>query len=144
MSAIDPIESAAKSALDYAELVEHLPALLRRDVRDLPRHPAVIAYVTECRSLHRSDADLRTARRNFNTARVSYEYRRAFRLQGGIEWGDGGRSVSLSAVIEARAEAMHWHKVIVKLETEKHIAEQKEQNRRHIVRHRLRSMGIIT
>ena len=138
----DPNKSPVKLALDDAELIARVPALLRRDVRDLPRHPAVIAYVAECRSLHRSDADLRTARRNFSAARVSYEYRRAFRLQRGIEWGDGGRFVSLSAIIEARAECLHWRKVIVKLEAEKKLEQQREQNRRHIVRHRLRSMGI--
>ena len=135
-------ESAVKRELDRLELIERVPALQRRAVRDLPNHPAVIAYVNECASLKYPAATLKKARRLYDAAHLNYTNRVSFRVQRGIEWCDGGRFVSLSAIIEARADAMHWRKVINKLEAEKKIKEQQEQNRRHIARHRLRSMGL--
>jgi len=139
---IENPDSTVKITLDHLELVERVPALTRASGKALPRHPAVIAYVHECAALPRPDANLRTARRNYEAARVNYNNRCAFRFQRGIEWEDGGVFVSLSAIIEARADAMYWRKVIMKLEAEKKIKEQQEQNRRSIVRHHLRSMGL--
>ena len=141
---IENPDSAVKRALDHLELVERVPMLTRASGRVLPRHPAVIAYVNECAARQRPDANLRTARRNFDAASVNYKNRCAFRFQPGIHWDDGGVFVCLSAIIEARAEAKHWQKVIVGLETAAKIKEQQEQNRRSIVRHRLRSMGLAS
>ena len=134
--------SAVKLELDRLELVERVAALQRRDVRDLPRHRAVIAYVKECATMARPAADLRAARHLYKAASAIYEKRIAFRAQSGIKWRDGGRSIALSAIIEARAECLHWRKVIAKLEAAAKIKEQEEQNRRSINRHRLRSMGL--
>jgi len=121
-------DSAVKRTLDRLELVERVPVLTCASGRALPRHPAVIAYVNECAARRRPDANLRTARRNFNAASVNYKNRCAFRFQPGIHWDDGGEFVCLSAIIEARAEALHWRKVIVRLEAAAKIKQQKEQN----------------
>jgi hypothetical protein len=137
-------DSAVKRELDHAELIERVPVLTRASGRALPRHPLVIAYVNECAAMSRPDVGLRSARQNFKLASVNFENRCAFRAQPGIRWDDGGEFVSLSNIIEARAEAKHWRKVIMRLEADKKIKEQQEQNRRHIVRHRLRSMGLAT
>lgn len=126
-SHIEPHPKIVKTELDRLELVERVPALQRRAVRDLPNHPCVVAYVNECAAVNLPDANLRIARHHFKAARVNYEQRCAFRLQRNIEWLDGGRFVSLSAIIEARADAKHWQKVVMKLEADKKI---KQQNRR--------------
>lgn len=141
---IIPAEFPVKRELDRLELVDRVPALQRRAVRDLPNHPAVIAYINECAALARQTTDLRTARRLFDAASLNYRNRCAFRMQPGIEWCDDGAFVSLSAIIEDRAAALHWRKVIDKLEAEKKMKEQQEQNRRHVVRHRLRSIGLAS
>ncbi len=140
-------ESAVKRELDRLELVERVPALQREAARStgryaldergyplpvliLPRHPAVIAYVNECAaqsSGRQAVSDLCTARRNLKAAHINYKERVLYRTRHDIrEWSDGGRFVSLSAIIEARADAMHWRKVINKLEA----AEKMEQQRR--------------
>ena len=135
-------DSAVKTELDRLELVERVPVLVRASGRALPRHPAVIAYVNECAAVKRPDVGLRVARRNFKLASVNFENRSAFRSQRDIEWRDGGKFVSLSAIIEDRADALHWRKMIGRLEADKKMKEQQEQNRRSINRHRLRSMGL--
>jgi hypothetical protein len=159
----DPV-SAVKRELDRLELIERVPALQRRAARiglrtldargypmpvlTLPRHPAVMAYINECAALVRTDADLRTARRNLIAAQINYKDRVLYRSRRDICLDADGRYikferfVSLSAIIEARVDAMHWRKVINKLEAEKKIKEQQEQNRRHIARHRLSSIGL--
>jgi hypothetical protein len=161
---INSAESAVKAVLDRLELIERVPALQREVARcglrtldargfpfpvlTLPRHPAVMAYINECAALVRPDADLRTARRNLIAAQINYKDRVLYRSRRDICLDADGRYieferfVSLSAIIEVRADAMHWRKVILKLEAEKKIKEQQEQNRRHIARHRLRSMGL--
>jgi hypothetical protein len=124
--------SAVKLELDRLELVECVPELQRRSVRDLPRHPLVVRYVNECAVLFREKTtSLRNARRLFDRAAINYKNRCAFRLQDGIEWVSGSefRSfISLSAIIEARAEALHWNKVIVGLETAAKIEQQQRWN----------------
>jgi hypothetical protein len=144
--------SPVKAELDRLELVERVPVLWRENSQVdenrnlvLPRHPLVIAYVNECAALPRPDANLRTARRNYETALSDYKDRRGFRVTRGIRWDDDGAEwVSLSAIIEVRAEAQYWHKVIVRLETEKKMKEQQERDRRSTNRHRLRRMGLAS
>jgi hypothetical protein len=142
--------SPVKRELDRLELIERVPELQRQAaqlagngfelVLHLPRHPAVTAYADECAAIVRDKCDLKTARRNLKAARVNYENRVRFRIQRNInEWLDGGLFVSLSAILEARAEAKHWRKVVKELE---YVARIKEQNRQSIVRHRLHSMGL--
>ena len=143
---IENADSPVKRELDRLELVERVPALQREAARTgrrvidergypmplliLPNHPAVIAYINECAahpSGRQAVSDLRTARRNLKAAHINYKERVLYRTRHDIrEWSDGGRFVSLSAIIEARADAMHWRKVINKLEA----AEKMEQQRR--------------
>jgi hypothetical protein len=115
--------SPVKVELDRLELVERVPALWRENsewdengVLVLPRHPAVIAYVNECAAKKRPNATLRSARNRYERAFFDYKDRRAFRVQRGIRWDDGGEFVKLSAIIEARAESLYWCKMIRKLE----------------------------
>ena len=120
-------DSAVKATLDRLELVEKVPALTHASGRALPGHPAVIAYVNECAALPRPDANLRTARKNFKIASVNYNNRCDYRFQPGIQWSDGV-GVTLSSIIEARAEAKHWNKVIMRLEAAAKIEQQKQEN----------------
>jgi hypothetical protein len=152
--------STVKTTLDHLELVERVPALTRDaaraerglDERDypsrvliLPHHPAVIAYVRECAAIKYPEGDLKTARRNLRAARVNYKDRVIYRMRHDIcEWLDGGLFVSLSAIIEARAEALHWRKEILRMKAAAKIKQQQEQNRRSINRHRLHSMGLAS
>lgn len=122
------IVSAVKRELDRLELVERVSALQRRDVLVLPRHPAVIAYMKECATMARPAADLRAARRLYAAERATYDTRRVMRRQDGIKWTDGGRSISLSSIIEARAAALYWRKVILKLETAEKLEHQARWN----------------
>ena len=128
-AALAPKESALKLALDYAELVERV-AELQRKVTTVnfnergglvlvpPRHPAVIAFIKELDEMvYGPAADLKTARRRLRVASGSYQTRVSFRLAN----DDGeqvafNRFVSLSAILIARAEAMHWYKVVNELE----------------------------
>jgi hypothetical protein len=129
-------DSTVKTTLDRLELVEKVPALTRASGRALPRHPAVIAYVNECAAVKRPDVGLRVARRNFKLASVNFENRCAFRAQPAIEWCDDGKFCSLSAIIEARADALHWRKVIMRLEAAAKIKQQARENARQIERAR--------
>ncbi len=143
---VENADSPVKRELDQLELIERVPALQREAARTgrrvldargypmplliVPNHPAVIAYLNE-RAAHPSGRqavnDLRTARRNLIAAQVNYKERVLYRMRHDIrEWSDGGVFVSLSAIIEARADAIHWRKVINKLEA----AEKMEQQRR--------------
>jgi hypothetical protein len=146
-------DSPVKQTLDHAELVERVPVLCRENSEVdenrnlvLPRHPLVTAYVNECAALPRPDINLRAARHRYQVAMYDYKDRRGFRVTRGIEWSNfgGPEWVSLSAIIEVRAEARHWLKVIRKLEAAKKMKEQQEQNRRSVNRHRLRSMGLAS
>jgi len=149
---VKPINTV-KAQLDHAELVERVPVLWRENSQVdenrnlvLPRHPLVTAYVNECAALPRPDVGLTSARNRYAAALSDYKDRRGFRVTRGIEWSNfgGAEWVSLSAIIEVRAEAQHWLKVIRKLEAAKKMKEQQEQNRRSINRHRLRSMGLAS
>ncbi len=162
---IEPAESPVKRALDRAELIERVP-VLQRDAAEFetaigegglryqrlndhgslilkfPRHHLVHAYGCELASLNArrvADADLKVARRNFKKARVNYEDRVNWRGAGDIKWNDGGKFVSLSAILEARAEAVFWRKIVTELETVEKI---KRQNEQAITRHRLNSLGL--
>jgi hypothetical protein len=156
-----PFESAIKFALDRAELVEHVAELQRRiaavnvnergdPVLVLPRHPLVTAFIKELADANigrERDVDLKTARRNFNAANRSYDKRVCHRIGPAGQMIDDerhmkySRFVSLSAILIDRAEAMFWRKVVKELE---YTARIKEQNRRAIVRHRLRSIGLAS
>ena len=130
---IQKLDSAVKRELDRFKLVERVPELRREAaqlagngyelVLKLPRHPAVIAYVNEQAKVVRDDCDLKTARRNLKAARVNYEKRVSFRIRGDItitsdeergRYADFAAFVSLSAIIEDRAEAKHWNKIMVR------------------------------
>jgi hypothetical protein len=137
-------ESAVKRELDRLELIERVPALRREAVQlagngfelilKLPHHPAVSVYANELAAMPRPRADLKVARRNLKAARINYEKRVGFRLRRDIrEWSDGGAFVSLSAILEDRAEALHWRKVIKELE---YVARIKRHNERQIERAR--------
>ena len=111
----------------------------------LPRHPAVAAYKAELatRNSHRDrSADLRTARRHFKAARDDYEKRCGLRCRRDVEWSDGGKFVSLRAILEARAEAMYWFGIVEELERVEEAKERREWIRRAAVKRRLRSMGL--
>jgi hypothetical protein len=134
MSNANPIElpkTSVKQSLDRAELVERVPALQRKFTRVkfgergemiqiFPRHHLVSAYGCELATANARRecdvADLKVARRRFKNARVNYEDRVAFRMQPNIAWPDGGKFVSLSAILEARAEAVFWRKVVKEME----------------------------
>jgi hypothetical protein len=151
MSAIDPIESAAKSKLDDAELVELRPALARNAaavdydesgglVLVLPRDPNVTAFIRELDEIQYETAvDLKAARRRLRVARQSYQTRVANRVALNLESPKFNRFVSLSAILIARAAGKHWHKVIMKFEAEKKIERIKDENAEAIAR----SHGIV-
>jgi hypothetical protein len=128
-----------------------------RDVEDyellprLPRHPAVIAYADELaevnsrrdRDIYGLRYDLKTARRKFFAAHKDYEKRSRYREDRRIQitpdeergkYADFARFVSLSAILEARAEAMHWFKIVMERE---HIERVKTQNRWSLARSRV-------
>ncbi len=145
MSALDPIESAAKLALDHAELVELRPALQRKaavfnyDERGglvliLPRDPDVTAFIHELDEIQYETADLKTARRRLRVARESYQTRVANRAAQNLDGPTFNRFVSLSAILIARGEARHWHKIVSQLERDERI---KKYNARtaELVRH---------
>jgi hypothetical protein len=150
---IGKAESHVKRELDRLELVERVPALRREAARTgrgldergyplslliLPNHPAVIAYVRECASLKYEPCTTKNAaRRNLTAARINYKDRVIYRTRRDIAitpdeelgcYTDFARFISLSAIIEARAEAKHWRKVIVKLETAEKMKQQKRWN----------------
>ena len=120
--------STVKRALDRLELVDRVPELRREAARVedrltedgqwiliMPRHLAVIAYVNEQASVVRENCDLKTARRRLKDARVNYADRVGYRISYDIRFSneaEGNAFVSLSAIIEARAEAVHWRKVV--------------------------------
>jgi hypothetical protein len=127
MSAIDPIESAAKSKLDDAELVELRPALQRKAtavnydesgglVLVLPCDPDVNAFIRELDEIQYETADLKAARRRLRVARDQYQTRVANRVALNLESPKFNRFVSLSAILIARAAGKHWHKVVRELE----------------------------
>lgn len=107
-----------------------------------PRHPAVIAYARElankytkrframCEFDHVAGADLRTARRRLKDAFEIFHNRVNFRNVD-VEWKDGGLSVGLASILEARAEAMFWRKIVRNLE---YFAEIERSNKRNKVK----------
>jgi hypothetical protein len=150
----DPSESAAKLALDDAELILRVPALRREVARyetvqvgamfgivhnrdplsyeimfQLPDHPLVAEYVNEqVNAPRRSSDNLKTARRHLRAAYLNYEKFSLRRGDSGIRvtpedelgrYADFARDVSLSSIIEAKAEAEHWFKIAMRLEREK-------------------------
>jgi len=137
-------ESTVKRQLDRLEFIERVPELQRQAVQlagngyelvlKLPRHSAVTAYANELASVVRDNCDdLKVARRNLKAARINYEERVRFRIQRNIHaWADGGLFVSLSAILEARAEALHWRKVVKEME---YTARIKKHNQRAVRRY---------
>lgn len=156
MNQIFPHPCTVKEELDRLELIERVPELLPQAtgcagldlILTLPRHPAVIAYVRECAAISWPDTDLKTARRNLRSATADYEKRVSFRLCNTMSdkeatdyYFESVTFCSLSKIIEARAEAIHWRKVVNEFEYRARI---KEQNRQSIVRHRLHSIGLAS
>jgi hypothetical protein len=145
MTYIDPQELAAKERLDHAEFIERRPALQRETavfnynengglVLVLPEgDPDVSAVIKELAGIEREPAvDLKTARRRLRVARDSYQTRVMFRTLHDREYTPVfSRFVSLSAILIARAEAKHWHKVVAEQE---HVARIKQQNRWAVAR----------
>lgn len=158
-----PIESPAshiKAALDHAELVERVPALqpsatqfetmdspagrtwrLNENgalILKFPRHHLVVAYSYELANANARReyvGDLRRARRRFKEATINYENR--------VNWRNvldmNERFVCLSAIIEARAEAVYWRKIVKEAE---HVEAIKRQNERALTRHRRNNLGL--
>jgi hypothetical protein len=140
MSALDPIESAVKLALDHAELVELVPELQRSTaaanfddggglVLVLPRHPAVIAFIHELDAQEYETADdLKTARRRLRANRNGYQIRVANRINQTVDGSAAfDRFVSLSAILIARAAGKHWHKIVAELEHAERIKKHNER-----------------
>lgn len=147
--------SPVKAALDRAEFLEKEPSLQRDAARpvsdtltsrggyvlDLPRHPAVIAYVNECKRVAWPEVtDLKVARKLLRDARVNLEKTTDWRLAHGIEWCDDGRSVALSVIIEHRAAAKHWHDVVNALTYKRRV---QDANERATNVNRLRRLGLM-
>jgi hypothetical protein len=126
--------SAVKSELDRLEFAEPVAALQREAavadydidgsfVLRLPHHPAVAAYAHELASVKRARdvTDLALARSKLKTAHDDYRARVGFRLRHDIH-ADGDdyvafrQFVSLTAILEARAEAMFWRGIVAGLE----------------------------
>lgn len=136
---IDPAESATKLALDHAEFVARVPELQRSAtavnfnesgglVLVPPNHPAVRAFIKELAGIERETADLRTARRRLRVASESYQVRVSMRSIDGDQPSAFERSVSLSAILIARAEARHWHRVVERLERDRRAKQRTERN----------------
>lgn len=135
----DPNESAAKLALDHAELIEAVPELQRNAtavnynesgglVLVLPRHPAVLAFIQELDEMqYESAADLKTVRRRLRAAHDAYQFRVAHRVTPNLTGPAFGRYVSLSAILMARAAGIHWHKVVTQLERAERIKKYNER-----------------
>lgn len=112
-----------------------------------PHHHLVRAYscelaIVNARRRVPDEIDLKTARRNFKKARVNYESRVDYRGRGDMEWSnqqEGERFTSLTAILEARAEAVFWRKIVAELEA---IVKVKKQNAQAITRHRLSKLGL--
>ena len=148
MNALDIAESAAKLALDSAELVGRV-AELQRDasavnfddkgglVLVLPHHPAVAAFIRELDEMeYEPAADLKTARRRLRAARDAYQTRVAHRVTQNLEGPAFDRFVSLSAILIARAAGKHWHKRVAELEAARKLRRQRKENARQIERAR--------
>lgn len=146
---IDALDSAVKRVLDHAEFVLRVPALQREAaefepgltdrgglILKFPHDHRVSAYGYELatRNARREcDVDLKEARKRLRAARINYEKRVNFRGIPDIEWTDGGKFVALSAILEARAEAVFWHKIVREMATVERI---KRANARNIERAR--------
>jgi hypothetical protein len=85
-----------------------------------PVHRAVAAYWQALKSTIRHDesfeGDLRTCRKVFKEAREVYEIKTEYRSRHGIEWKDGGASVSLRAILDARAEMVEAFALLEQVE----------------------------
>ncbi len=120
-----------EGGIRYQRLNEHGSLIL-----SFPRHHLVHAYgcgLATKNARREHNADLKGARRRFKDARINYENRVNWRAVPDIQWSDGGKFVSLSAILEARAEAVFWRKIVTELQTVERI---KRQNARNIERAR--------
>jgi len=141
MDQIAILESPVKHRLDVAELAEGVPELQRAATRInfnpetgglvmvIPDHPAVRAFVKELAAVeYEPPKDLREARFLLRKASESYQSRVAFRAQDvGGDRPAFLRFVSLSSILIARADAMHWRRIVNELER---AAQRKRQNER--------------
>lgn len=162
---IEPLQIPVKAALDHAELVAREPALQPSAARyelmhaehdgrvvfsdykltdngalilKWPRHHLVAAYSYELASANakrRYDGDLRTARRKLKDATVNYENRVNWRNVRGMD----PHYVCLSAILEARAEAVYWSKIVKEADL---VAKIKRRNAQNITRNRLSKLGL--
>jgi hypothetical protein len=114
-------------------------------VFQMPRHPAIARYAHEQVNVHReSSRDLKVARRRFKAAYLNYEKRCSYRARRDIcltpeeelvgRYAPFAKFISLSAIIEAKAEAMHWFKIVMNLEYVAHVG---KQNRWNVARSRV-------
>jgi hypothetical protein len=136
-------DSPVKRALDHAEHVERVPILQRaatqyeRHLNDrgsyiliFPRHPAVIAYARELKRFAWPDVNLKDARRLYRDACEVFDNRVLYRRIPDVEWADqseGEQFVSLSAILEARAAATHWRRVVNNKAMDARVARQTER-----------------
>lgn len=137
---LDPQESAAKLALDHAELIERRPTLQReaarfemieagygfRDYRlnarggyilILPDDPAVAAYLKECAATYRGCEHDWGGRPSIDPVAAKLNYVDACELLDAYALTRliGYKPVTLSAVIEAKVAARYWFGIMREL-----------------------------
>ena len=99
-----------------------------------PRHRAIAAYWQALKSAIKHHAyvedDLRTCRKWFKDAREIYENKAAYRDQQGIEWSDGGKGVSLRAILDARAVMVEAFTILEQVEASAKYLRQIQANKR--------------
>jgi hypothetical protein len=99
-----------------------------------PRHRAVAAYWQALKSAIKHHAyvedDLRTCRTRFKDAREIYQNKTAYRNQRGIEWCDGGKGVSLRAILDARAVMVEAFTILEQVEASAKYLRQIQANKR--------------
>jgi hypothetical protein len=99
-----------------------------------PRHRAVAAYWQALKSAIKHHAyvedDLRTCRKRFKDAREIYENKTQYRDQRRIEWSDGGKGVSLRAILDARAVMVEAFTILEQVEASAKYLRQIQANKR--------------
>jgi hypothetical protein len=78
------------------------------------------------------DGDLRTCRASFKAAREAYETKTEYRSHD-VEWRDGGESVSLRAILDARAVMVETFMILEQVEGRAKYLRQIEANKRAAV-----------
>ena len=98
-----------------------------------PRHRAVAAYWRVLKaSIFRwgyVEDDLRTCRNRFKEAREIYENKTLYRARD-VEWSDGGKGVSLRAILDARAAMVEAFAILKQVEGEAKYWRQIQANKR--------------